>query len=164
MRVLDIGCGPGYVAGWLAGVQYVGLDTDEGYIKYARQRFGDRGEFSCELMTDEYIDRNEAFDYVIMTGVLHHLDDEIYRNVMRLSYRALKPGGVLVTLDGYYADQMNPVAKFFLDQDRGRHIRRVPEYLKLAGEQFSNIRHYDHPDYFRIPYTTLVMECSRPLV
>ena len=161
-RVLDIGCGPGYVAGWLKDVDYIGLDTDPGYIAYAGKRYASKGRFFCELMTDEFLTRHGAFDYVLMNGVVHHLDDPTVHEVLRLSHKALKPGGVLVTLDGYYADQLHPIARFLLDRDRGRFIRRIDEYLALARKVFPDVRSYDHPDYFRVPYTTLIMECRRP--
>jgi SAM-dependent methyltransferase len=160
MRVLDIGCGPGYVAKWLAGSQYVGLDTDERYIHYANSRYGkEYGKFSCELMTEEFVARNEPFDFVIMTGVLHHLDDPTAADVLNLCKKALKPNGVVITMDGYYGPGLHPVAKFLLDRDRGKYIRTQNAYLELARRHFGQVKSYDHPSYFRVPYTTIVMEC-----
>jgi SAM-dependent methyltransferase len=160
-RVLDIGCGPGYVADWLKGVAYIGLDTDIAYIRYAQRRYSGKGSFFCELMTDEFLLRHEPFDFVLMNGVLHHLDDVTVSEVLRLSHKALKPGGKLVTLDGYYSENLHAVARFLLNRDRGKFIRRIDEYLALARPVFPDVQPFDHPDYFRVPYTTLVMECRR---
>jgi SAM-dependent methyltransferase len=112
-------------------------------------------------MTDAFLERQDPFDYVLMNGVLHHLDDDTMRDCLRLCRKALKPGGVLVTLDGYYAPKLHPVARFLLDRDRGRHIRHVDGYLELARSVFTDVTPFDHPNYFRVPYTSLVMECRR---
>ena len=104
VRVLDVGCGPGYIAEWLAGSEYIGLDTDQKYIDHARSRYGKYGEFHCTPLTDAFLHGRPAFDYVLMNGVVHHLSDGDAREVLRLCRAALKPGGTLVTLDGCYAD------------------------------------------------------------
>jgi SAM-dependent methyltransferase len=161
MRILDVGCGPGYVAAWLAGSEYVGLDTDQRYIDHARTRFCKYGEFHCRPLTDEFLKDKSSFDYILMNGVLHHLSDEEASEVFRLCRNGLKIGGTLVTLDGYFADKIHPVARFLLDHDRGKFIRTKPAYLALARRVFSNVKSYEHLDYFRVPYAALVMECRR---
>src|SRR5262245_60491465 len=75
MRVLDIGCGPGYIAREFAGCTYIGFDVDRAHIDYARSRFGEFGQFHCGLLTEEVLRREEKFDLVMMNGVLHHLND-----------------------------------------------------------------------------------------
>ena len=76
-------------------------------------------------MTAEFLTRHEPFDLVLMNGVLHHLDDETVHEVLRLSHTALRPGGKLVTLDGYYGDNLNPTAQYLLSLDRVKFIRRI---------------------------------------
>lgn len=161
MRVLDVGCGPGYVAPWLAGSEYVGLDTDQKYIDHARKRYGKYGQFHRTPLTDEFLQNRSRFDYVLMNGVLHHLSDGEVSEVLRLCRRALKIGGTIVTLDGYYADNVHPVTRFLLDHDRGKFIRTKVEFLALAHSVFLDVTSYEHPDYFRVPYSVLVMECRR---
>ncbi len=47
-RLFDIGCGPGALLRCLpAGVDYVGFDRNEAYIRRARQVHGNRGNFIC---------------------------------------------------------------------------------------------------------------------
>ncbi len=159
LRVLDIGCGPGYVAKWLAGSEYIGLDTDANYIRYAQRRYGRYGSFSCALMTDVFLSGQQPFDYVIMTGLLHHLDDRQVTDVLRLSKSILKPDAALITLDGYYKERLHPIARFLLDRDRGKFVRTLPAYLDLAARVFPEVKPFEHPDYFHVPYPILVMEC-----
>src|SRR6516164_4019290 len=63
MRVIDIGCGPGYVAELLAGSDYIGLDTDKRYIDHARKRYGEYGEFHCTPLTAAFLKERSTFDY-----------------------------------------------------------------------------------------------------
>jgi len=161
MRVLDVGCGPGYVAELFAGSEYVGLDTDRKYIDHARHRYGKYGEFHCTPLTDDFLKERNAFDYVLMNGVLHHLSDQESSEVLRLCHKALKIGGYMVTLDGFYADGADAVTRFLLDHDRGKFIRTKHQYLALARSVFSCINTYEHRDYFHVSYNVLVMECRR---
>jgi SAM-dependent methyltransferase len=161
MRVLDVGCGPGYVAKWLAGTEYVGLDTDRKYIEYASKHYRRYGEFHCSALTADFLKKRPSFDYVLMNGVLHHLSDDVAGELLEVCHDGLKSGGALVTLDGFYADDIHPVAHFLLVHDRGKFIRTRPDYLRLVLPLFSSVKSYEHRDYFNIPYSVLVMECRR---
>jgi 2-polyprenyl-3-methyl-5-hydroxy-6-metoxy-1,4-benzoquinol methylase len=161
MRVLDLGCGPGYVAKWLAGSEYVGLDTDQKYINYAQRHYGKYGEFQCNALSDDFLNGTPGFDYVLMHGVLHHLSDTEACEVLRLCHKGLKKGGILVTLDGYYSDKHHAIARLLLNLDRGTFVRTKSAYIALVRTVFSSIKYYEHPDYFRVPYSALVMECQR---
>ena len=44
-KVIDIGCGPAQVFASLPDVEYFGLDTDPGYIAFAKRTYGDKGTF-----------------------------------------------------------------------------------------------------------------------
>src|SRR6516162_6061713 len=64
-RVLDVGCGPAYYFDRLPEVAYVGFDTSEPYVAYARKHFGDRGEFRCEILTADHLEQLGQFDSVL---------------------------------------------------------------------------------------------------
>jgi 2-polyprenyl-3-methyl-5-hydroxy-6-metoxy-1,4-benzoquinol methylase len=102
-RVLDVGCGSGYWAGWFAerGCVAVGVDPSESGIRVAREghpgvRF-ERIEMSEDLLValDE-----EPFDAVISTEVVEHLYDPPMW--ARGCFDALKPGGRLIGSTPYH--------------------------------------------------------------
>jgi SAM-dependent methyltransferase len=41
-RVLDIGCGPGYILDYMPPVDYIGFDTEAGYIESTKTLFRSR--------------------------------------------------------------------------------------------------------------------------
>jgi hypothetical protein len=67
----------------------------------------------------------------------------------------------MITMDGCYTTAQSAAARYLLSRDRGRFIRTESDYLKLAGEWFSDVRPALRNDALRIPYTTLFMVCVR---
>lgn len=159
-RVLDVGCGLGDIVDDLPGVDYEGFDIDPGYIESARRRHGDRARFHCADVTRAEVDGGR--DVVLAIGVLHHLDDVEAGSLVELAWRALAPGGRLVTFDGCYVPDQSRIARYLLASDRGRHVRDEAGYVRLVRERFPEIEVSLYHDWLRIPYTHIVMECTRP--
>jgi SAM-dependent methyltransferase len=160
-RVLDLGCGPGDILGFLPAVRYIGYDISPEYIERARQRFGERGEFHCRAVDESLPVPAGGFDVVIAHGLLHHLDDGGARALFRVARRALKPGGRLVTFDGCYTPDQSALARFILSRDRGKHVRTREAYERLARAEFGDVRSFVRHDLIRIPYTHIIMECGK---
>lgn len=160
INVLDIGCGPADILAYLPDVDYQGFDISADYIARARTRFGQRGTFHCGELTSSDVDRLPPFDVVLAIGVLHHIGDEGVLELLRLAFRALKPGGRLVTLDPVLEPGQHPIARFLVRRDRGQNVRTRDGYTALASAVFDaprvEVRHKRG-----IPYTHCVMECTR---
>jgi cyclopropane fatty-acyl-phospholipid synthase-like methyltransferase len=159
--VLDIGCGPAYILNFLPDVDYYGFDMDAGYIDAARKRYGKRGTFACKMVSKNALDENSQFDLILAKGVLHHLTDPEAADMFELAQAHLNKGGRLITFDGCYVPGQNYFAKKFLAMDRGKYVRTKEAYLKLASHSFSNITLTIRHDLLRIPYTILIMECTK---
>jgi len=160
LRILDVGCGTGDILRHLPDIDYVGFDENPRAIESARKTYGHRGTFFCQRINEEVIRESGAFDIVVATGVLHHLNDEDAEAMFRLSRRALKPGCRLVTLDGCFAEGQSRAARLMLSLDRGKFVRTPQEYVRLATEVFSNVQPVVYDDLLRIPSSMIVMECS----
>ena len=159
MVVIDIGCGPGYAAKWLPGSRFFGFDVHGAYIDYATRKYGRHAVFYCDLFSRQYVSTLPKADLVLMMGLLHHLTDEECVSLLRLAKSAMKSGGKLLTLDGCYRDGQSRIARYFLDSDRGEHIRTAESYIRLAQSVFGEVIPSLRDDLFLIPYTCVVLGC-----
>lgn len=159
-RVLDIGCGTGDLLRHMPRVEYVGFDADQRVIDAAVKKYGDRGRLLCKDLTQVQLDKKEPFDLVLATAVLHHLDDAQATQLLGLARRFLRSEGRLVTLDGCFVQGQSFLSRWILSMDRGKHVRRKEEYVRLAGTVFEHVEATVYHDLLRIPSAILVMECS----
>jgi 2-polyprenyl-3-methyl-5-hydroxy-6-metoxy-1,4-benzoquinol methylase len=83
LAVLDLGCGPADVTTRLAAAlpraRITGVDGSEAMLELGRARLAaagldDRVRLECRLLPDPTLP-SRAFDLVVSTSVLHHLDD-----------------------------------------------------------------------------------------
>jgi SAM-dependent methyltransferase len=159
-RILDLGCGTADVLGHLpTGVHYVGIDADERYIAHARARFGHRAEFR-HLPLDQVLAAGlGAFEIVLATGVIHHVDDRTAAELFGVARTAITPRGRLVTIDPCFVAGQSAAARFLLHRDRGKFVRRAVDYERLARAAFPVVDVFIRHDLVPLPYTHLVMEC-----
>jgi len=98
-RILDVGCGTGENAMFLAenGCSVAGVDIAHRAIELARKKAADRHfnvDFSvCDVLTLGSCFREDEFDTVIDSGLFHALTDEERPVYVRQVYRVLKDGG-----------------------------------------------------------------------
>ena len=163
-RVLDVGCGPAYYFDRLPEVGYVGFDTSEAYIAYARRRYGKRGDFRCETLTAEHLGQLGQFDAVLLFGLLHHLDDAQCATLLDLSARALKPGGRVVSCDPTLHEGQRRVSRWMSENDRGEYVRRPESYDRMARASFGELETQLLDALTRVPTSTYIMRMAAPLV
>ncbi len=100
MRVLDIGCGWGGLALYLAEVceaRVVGITLSEEQYTVARQRARQRGlEDRVEFRLQDYRDVNETFDRIVSVGMFEHVGVSHYPAFFRKVRELLAPDGVAV--------------------------------------------------------------------
>lgn len=165
MRVIDIGCGPGHIVRHLpAGIDYIGFDIDGPSIAYAQRRFGHLGQFRDALFDASAAREFGPADVVMMNGVLHHLDDATADQTLATIAGALRPDGVLFTLDGVYRDGQNAFGKWLLDHDRGVYVRRIEGYTALLDAHFGDVAMHLREDLSRLPYSFAIGVARQPHV
>jgi len=109
-RVLDVGCGNGFIAGefYKKGCRVVGLDLSEKGIDIARQTYP-QARFEVLAADDRVLENlvEEPFDIVISTEVVEHLYDP--RSYAAGCFAALKPGGRVICSTPYHGYLKNLV-------------------------------------------------------
>jgi 2-polyprenyl-3-methyl-5-hydroxy-6-metoxy-1,4-benzoquinol methylase len=131
IKILDIGCGNGYVAGSLdeLGHSVIGLDASSDGINIARS-VHPRVQFKvCSVYDDGLIDvLGQPVDCVISLEVVEHL---FYpKKLFEQSYRLLKSGGCLIVSTPYHGYFKNLALSLINGWDRhfsvdwdGGHIK-----------------------------------------
>jgi hypothetical protein len=127
-RVLDIGCGPRNLLGFLPKhVRHFGLDVSSEYIESDSERFSSH--------------RDAQFQ----RGTLQHAEDEIAEEMFALARKKFKPSAKMIVLEPVLFDGQSPLRKWVMTKDHGNNIK--PDngsktlFSKLTAEwATSNIR------------------------
>ena len=96
-RVLDLGCGAGQLARYLAttgAAEVVGIDVSERMLALARAEWDHPRVTYCRGAVEEVTFPPARFDLVVSSLVLHYVDD--YRGLVVRIAEWLAPGGFLV--------------------------------------------------------------------
>jgi SAM-dependent methyltransferase len=95
-RVLELGCGPGRNAVWLAqqGCRVDALDLSAAALAWGRERAADAGVDVNFVETDIFAwTAAEPYDVVVDSGCFHHLPPHRRVSYRQLLGRTLRPGG-----------------------------------------------------------------------
>lgn len=129
--ILDIPCGIGEFSVFFDKDRYVGVDLNEEYVRYGVKKYkknlmvGD----ATQLVFDD-----ESFDSVLISGFLHHLNNEEVVKVLDESYRVLKKDGKLLLIED--APGRSFISKYLQRYDVGTNIRSIDYYHKILSEKF----------------------------
>lgn len=152
--IVDVGCGPGSLRSYLPRTcRYIGYDTDQRYIDYARIHHAENAEYHCRIFDSSESLRVRPADVIMMNGLLHHLTDTEARALLQDAYAALAPGGRIFTLDGCYTVGQTRFRKTLLDWDRGEHVRTAEGYAGLFDETVGRVQHFVAEDLSWFPYS-----------
>lgn len=161
-KVLDLGCGPGTSVRYFKPDDYIGIDIDESYIKYAQANYPNN-KFILGDFSDPYrlgLDK-ESYDLVFAMGLFHHLDDSLAHIFMKNSFDLLKPNGKLVCIDGCHDKNQSRLAQKITLIDRGQFIRNPAEILEIAQSVGFKVHYNIEPHVYLIPYTTIILTLTK---
>ena len=160
MKVLDVGCGTGWLFPLLPGCKYTGFDACPARIKACRRRFKTNRAFLCKRLGRKMPFRRKSYDLAIAFGLLHHLDDSEAKYLVNHLRLALKAKGRLITVDGVFFKRQSKLKRMLLKLDRGRFVRTRPQYEEILASKFKKVRTFIRNDIFRLPYDLLIAEAT----
>lgn len=142
MRLLDIGCGWGFLlieAAKKYGVQGTGITlSTEQYAEFQKRIKQERLEKQLEVKLMDYRDLSECghlFDRVVSVGMIEHVGRGNYEEFLQCAKSVMKPGGLFLlhyisALKEYPGDAW--IKKYIFP---GGVIPSLREILHIAGEQ-----------------------------
>ena len=158
-KLLDIGCGTAKIIESLPQINYYGYDISKKYIRYAKKKYSSKKyNFYCKKFNFKEIKKLPKFDFILLFGIMHHLDDTELRKTLFLLKKVLKTKGTLLTCDPIFIKKQNIFANFLIKSDVGKNVRYKKDYLKLLNKNFKKIKVKIHNQSF-IPYTWFSTQC-----
>ena len=131
LRVLDVGCGNGYVLSRYArhGAEVFGVDLTRTARELTARRFELEGR-TCALHEtdgDSLPFDDQSFDIVCSMGVLHHVEDPT--PMVQEIFRVLRPGGRLIMMlyhtNSWKRRVVLPLKWLLLSRYRGRPFQEL---------------------------------------
>jgi SAM-dependent methyltransferase len=161
-KVLDVGCGPASIFRHLPEVDYTGIDLNPKHIEYAIAHYGSAGRFLIGDASQQLRQEEGSFDLVIVSALLHHLDDIQARDLLNGLCRMAKPGGRIVTFDNVWLERQNPIAWSLNKLDSGLNVRFEAGYRGLVTGLPLTVEGRIYRDLLRIPYDHFSMTLTKP--
>ena len=130
-KILEIGCSTGNIAREIIDMDnnsYYGVDISKEYIEIANKSTI-KGKF-FQMDARELDFSNESFDIVMLSSVLHHIDDDTGKNCFKEIHRVLKKDGVVIISEPI-VNYKSLISIILCKLDRGNFIRTTDEYQSL---------------------------------
>lgn len=127
-HVLEVGCSVGNIAPVFAAIpdlHYTGVDIDEAALRTARRTYRHDKRFQFLHGEIERLDLpKESFDLIVLSAVLHHVDDDGCRRILNACSKLLAPDGELFVTDPVQPIDGDPwLVRFFNSIEQGQYVR-----------------------------------------
>jgi 2-polyprenyl-3-methyl-5-hydroxy-6-metoxy-1,4-benzoquinol methylase len=130
-RVLDYGCGLGYLIDDMLGesISCGGVEFTPDFVARLNASFDGRQGFLGVRVLDDFSDWRGAFDTIFLVEVIEHLyDSDLYETVASI-HSLLRPGGTLIVTTPN-------------NENRGKNLICAPESGRLF-HRFQHVRSWD---------------------
>lgn len=155
-KILDLGCGPGTNSSFFQTKDYFGIDISSRYIKQAEVKSPNH-KFICGnflLLGKEW---DDSFDIILMSGLLHHLSDQLACEFIEKSYSVLKKGGRLIAIENCLHYKQSWIKRKIIMQDRGEFVRDKNDIDNLFKRSKFKAQLSIEEDLLLIPYTHCIV-------
>ena len=152
-RILDIGCGPSDILAYLPDhIDYVGMDPHAPYVDAAQQRYGSRGRWLVQSVTETTARTLGDFDVVLLLGVLHHCSDAKAMELLKQAQSVLTEGGTVLHLDGCLHPNARWLETMLYRLERGLYVRDEAGYANLMQGAYGHAVQVFQDGLLRVPY------------
>ena len=166
-RILDFGCGYGMLSNFLAlkspDRRVLGIDLNQARIEVAKRSSKGHPEVSFQL-GDVQDFQGIPFDAVVMTDVLHHIDEDNVRVLLRIIRSCLSDHGTLVVLDVDRSPRRKFCTTYLIDRllnlTRSLHYRSRDLLMLLLGRSGFRV-HQVVPADQGLPLSDVIYLCKK---
>lgn len=140
-RVLDAGCGRGWLTGQLRALGYdaVGVDQSIAAVEHATQTY----DAPFHVAALDYFDPGQVFDAVVAMDVLYHItEDRQWEQSLRNLGRLVGAQGVLIFSDSL-EEEAKEVGDYIVHRSRGQCERVLSKaaFTIAASEPYNVLGH-----------------------
>lgn len=114
-KVLDVGCGTGFVSQLYPNFDITGIDISDGMLANNPYK-------AIKASAESIPFEDNSFDFVIARSLLHHLDRPDIG--LKEMFRVLKPGGKWACWDPLHGPIYNLIRSTFQHTDRFSHLHK----------------------------------------
>lgn len=138
-KILEIGCSVGNITNAFArleGVEYTGIDVDPVAIAAAKKYFfnNSRVRFVC-MDVEEYANEGNVFDYIVVAGMLHHIDDLSALSVLKSTRKLASEKASIIVYDPELLRKEDSIFfKAVYKLEQGQYLRSNEELIQLIHE------------------------------
>ena len=142
-RVVEFGCGTGWLSLYLAqrGYEVLGVDISDDAVEHARAAAATRGLATARFTACDYetFAGQACFDYAIFHDSLHHAESELA--ALRCAHAALVPGGCVITLEPGSAHDAAASSRQAVAEFQVHEKNMPPSHIIRVGRQAGFLRH-----------------------
>lgn len=144
-KVLDVGCGIGFVSTLYPSFDITGIDISDGMLSHNPHKW-------IKAPAEAIPFPDNHFDFVVCRSLLHHLDDPMVG--LKEMVRVLKPGGKWVCWDPNHNAIYEAIRHIFQHTDRFSHLHHSfndKQLFKLIEESGLKITEKKYIGYLGYP-------------
>jgi 2-polyprenyl-3-methyl-5-hydroxy-6-metoxy-1,4-benzoquinol methylase len=137
-NILEIGCSTGNIAHTFKkykDISYTGIDIDEAVIKYAQNIYKNNANFEfIHIDIRDYKNKvSKKFDYILFGAIIHHIDDDLSKELLNTAIGLLNPGGSIVIVEPLMPEKNDPwLVKYFIKLEQGKYVRTESNMIYLV--------------------------------
>jgi 2-polyprenyl-3-methyl-5-hydroxy-6-metoxy-1,4-benzoquinol methylase len=143
-KILEIGCSVGNIADAfrsLPGIAYTGIDIDGKAINVAQRRFAGTAFRFLEESIEEHAQSKSRYDYILVAGMLHHVDDAMATDILRTTRFLCSPGATVLIYDPDTLMPSDPaLVRWYYKLEQGKFRRPHTESEALIQNAGLHIR------------------------